>query len=455
MALFKSPLAALCLGLSIAAGVPSGAPAQDQPELVAVPTNPGEMVARVIRDAPGYGSALVVGLHGYGMDENQIATLVNVEPASPHALVSLRGAVPAEGGGSAWYPVDDSSGFVTVDASDVRASADQVATAVRHLVADTGADPDKVFLVGFSQGASLVLSMALSHPEIAAGYIAFAGALPPEVRALDWTVPDPAPVLLGYGTRDTRVRAEDIDATVSELADSGVPVALQTFAVPHVVSGAGRRAIADWIDARIGGAPVPRNRPLPIAVTAAPEDEDTPAKTLEQALLRAEARGGHFGNPDGDLVIYKFFDFNCSICRIAHRQMPRFLSQLPDNTRVVAVDVPLLGPGSREASALTFSLGDPDAYNTAYHELMKGRGQINGARTLRVLADLGIETDARDAQEIIPVYQDEMRVNTSAMRSLGISGTPGFLVRLPNGRERAFTGWDADAIAAYINSDPR
>jgi len=170
---------------------------------------------------------------------------------------------------------------------------------------------------------------------------------------------------------------------------------------------------------------------------------------IAEALAAAEARGGHFGNPDGDLVIYKFFDFNCSICRIAHRQMDRFLSQMPDNTRVVAVDVPLLGPGSRETSALTFSIVKPEDYNRAYHALMDGRGQMTGARALRELEVLGIAVGIADTEAAIDAYQNDMRVNTAAMRALGLAGTPGFFVRLPDGRERMFTGWDAQAIASF------
>ncbi len=448
MALFKSPLAAICLGLSIAAGVPSGAPAQVGAAL-SVEAGGETLSVRVIRLAEAERAPLIVGLHGYGMDEGQIETLVNVEPASDVSFVALQGPVPVDGGGHAWFPVDDSTGAVVTAPADVRIGADVVADAIGALTAELGADPDQVYVVGFSQGASMALGLALTHPDLAAGYVAFAGGLPSEVRAEDWLVDGGAPVLLGYGTRDTRFSAEELDATVAALSDAGLSVELQTFAVPHVVSGAGRRAIAAWIDDRIAGLPVPQTRPLPIAVTAAPDSGENPQAIVAEALAAAEARGGYFGNPEGDLVIYKFFDFNCAICRIAHRQMDRFLAQMPGNTRVVTVDVPLLGPGSREATALTFSIASPKDYNRAYHLLMGGRGQMTGDRALRAMADAGIQPAVSDVEEATSLTSNNMRVNTAAMRSLGIQGTPGFLVRLPGGREQVFTGWDAAAIAAF------
>lgn len=447
---FKSMLMALGVAATLVAVAPTGATAQSASETVTLKTGVGEVEARIIRQADMPGAALIVGLHGYGMDARQIETLVNVEPQADHAFAALQAPVPVEGGGGAWYPVDDSSGFVAVDPDDVRLNAEWVASATSALVTETGADPAQVYIVGFSQGASMTLGLALTHPDVAAGYVAFAGGLPPEVRAEDWTVEDGAPVLLGYGTRDARFSAEELDATVVTLSEAGLSVQLETFPVPHVVSGAGRRAIAAWIDDRIAGAPVAQIRPLPLAVTAAPDTGAEPDAVIAEALAAAEARGGYFGNPDGDLVIYKFFDFNCSICRIAHRQMDRFLSRLPDNTRVVAVDVPLIGPGSREAAALTFSIAAPEDYNRAYHALMDGRGQMTGSRALRELGDLGVAVGIPDTETAIETYQNDMRVNTAAMRALGLAGTPGFFVRMPDGREQVFTGWDAQAIASYI-----
>lgn len=446
----KPLLMALGAAVPLLAVAPIGATAQSTSQTVTLTIEDSTIEARIIRQADRPGAALIVGLHGYGMDARQIETLVNVVPQTDHAFAALEAPVPVEGGGGSWYPVDDSTGFVTVDPDDVRLGAEWIASATAALVTETGANPEQVYIVGFSQGASMALGLSLTHPDLAAGYIAFAGGLPPEVRAEDWAVEGGAPVLLGYGTRDARFSAEELDATVATLSGAGLSVQLETFPVPHVVSSAGRRAITAWIDDRIAGVPVAQIRPLPIAATAVPDTDAAPEAVIAEALAAADARGGYFGNPDGDLVIYKFFDFNCSICRIAHRQMDRFLTQMPDNTRVIAVDVPLLGPGSREAAALTFSIAKPEDYNRAYHALMDGRGQMTGARALRELENLGIAVEIADTEAALDTYQNDLRVNTAAMRALGLVGTPGFFVRLPDGREQMFTGWDAQAIAAFI-----
>ena len=81
---------------------------------------------------------------------------------------------------------------------------------------------------------------------------------------------------------------------------------------------------------------------------------------------------------------------------------------------------------------------------------MDGRGQMTGARALRELEDLGIAVSIADTEAAIDAFQNELRVNTAALRALGLAGTPGFFVRLPDGREQIFTGWDAPAIASFV-----
>jgi len=306
-------------------------------------------------------------------------------------------------------------------------------------------------VVGFSQGASLSLAMALSHPDAATGYIGFSGATPVFAPNLVVDAQSRAPVLVGYGTGDNRVRPEDVDATVAALAKAGVSVTLETFNAPHVVSSAGRRAIAAWIDDRVSGQPLPTSTPLPLAITAGP-DVEADGDVVALAFAGARERGALIGDRNGSVEIYKFFDYNCGVCRIAHKQMPEFIASWPGKIRVTAVDVPLLGPGSREASALTFGLSDADGYDAAYHALISVRGQVTANRAASVMAKLGITPVDLDPRTALAEHQEAFRINAAAMRTLGIQGTPGFLVRLPDGRETAFTGWDAAGMAAFINS---
>ncbi len=65
-------------------------------------TEAGEIRFRIIRQASTEASsrpALIIGLHGYGADERQIETLVNVEPSVRHTFVALRAPLSLPGRG--------------------------------------------------------------------------------------------------------------------------------------------------------------------------------------------------------------------------------------------------------------------------------------------------------------------------------------------------------------------
>ncbi|MEO1028746.1 MAG: DsbA family protein [Pseudomonadota bacterium] len=400
----------------------------------------------------GVKPALIVGLHGYGHDERQMQTLVNVTPGGDYIYVSIRGLLPLAEGGYGWFSTSESGPDHTPSNGKLGASVDRIAAALPVLVQELDTDPDKTFILGYSQGAAISLSLAQRHADLGAGFIAFAGALPPVTYASASKPPHSrARILIGYGTKDPIVRTKDIDRTVAELLGAGHKVELQTFNVPHVVSSTGRRAVASWIDDRLSGVPMPNEAPSPLSLfvdTQTAEETAQPNRT-EAAFAAAVARGAVHGNPNGDVTIYKFFDYNCPVCKAAHRRMDSFLDQHP-NVRVVAVDVPVLGQNSEQASAVTFELSNPEIYKKVYTALMQGRGRIDAATALDVINSFGLEIDRSQVNALLDQHRFAMRENVSAMTALGIEGTPGFLVVLSSGDQRSFTGWRPEEMARYF-----
>ncbi|MEM7705288.1 MAG: dienelactone hydrolase family protein [Pseudomonadota bacterium] len=309
-------------------------------------TSSGEIVLRVLRSPPegAERSALMVGLHGYGMDEQQITTLVNIEPSTPHTYVAIRGFEALEPRGYAWFPVSNGAGGPAIDANTIIKANDRLFNGIDAITAWLKTDPERVYLVGFSQGATMTLSAAFLRPSDAAGFVGFAGSLP----AFDVPIVSDvsAPVLIGHGTRDPSVRAEDTDLAVSRLIEVGRQVELNVYSVPHVVSAAGRRDIATWIDARERGQDMTASPPQPLSAvgSAVAKSQGSTEAFVDSVLRRAVTRGGVSGNPKGAITIYKFFDYNCPSCRVAHRELPNLLAAYP-NVRLVAVDVPVFGDG--------------------------------------------------------------------------------------------------------------
>jgi polyhydroxybutyrate depolymerase len=78
---------------------------------------------------------------------------------------------------------------------------------LRRLIGELSAkyniDQDRVFLVGFSNGAFMTQRFAVEHPELVAGVAVISGTIGTKAKSLQPTAP--VPMLLTHGAKDTRV----------------------------------------------------------------------------------------------------------------------------------------------------------------------------------------------------------------------------------------------------------
>lgn len=135
------------------------------------------------------------------------------------------------------------------------------------------------------------------------------------------------------------------------------------------------------------------------------------------------------GNPEGDVTLVEFFDYNCSYCRAAMPDMARLLQEDP-NLRVILKEFPILSAESMDAARVAVAVSQmTDADYWQFHEsLFTSRGQVTGQTALDVAQDIGlnpvnVELTAQN-DEIASIIQ---RSYTMA-EGLNISGTPTFII---------------------------
>ena len=199
---------------------------------------------------------VVVGLHGYGIDERQLATLVPLSDlAHPVLRVNPRAPLAAPEGGYAWFPVRQGADGPHIDAAEVEAAVDLVVEHVRVARSTYPASP--VTLLGYSQGAAVAVASVPRLLGLADAVVAIAGSVP--------NLPPPRagsarglPVLLGFGTLDPVIGEPERRATRAWLAEAGAAVSQQLEAAPHVVTAAHRRRVARLLGELAAG---PGNRP--------------------------------------------------------------------------------------------------------------------------------------------------------------------------------------------------
>jgi protein-disulfide isomerase len=136
------------------------------------------------------------------------------------------------------------------------------------------------------------------------------------------------------------------------------------------------------------------------------------------------------GNPDGDVTLVEFFDYNCGYCARALEDVERMIEADPD-LRVVLKDFPVLGEASVEASQIgvaAMQQFDNETLAEFHTRLMRVRGRANGERALDIARDLGADTERlmqdAESEDVI----DILRQNYATASDLGVSGTPAWVI---------------------------
>jgi phospholipase/carboxylesterase len=179
--------------------------------------------------APGLDRTLVL-LHGFGADEHDLLPIAHELDPRLRA-VSLRAPLALDPGGRAWFNLQQTSEGFAFDPEEVR-EAVQLATEAIEEIARQSPRP---ILCGFSQGASIALSVALARPDLSSTMVALSG-VPPSVEKA------PAPgqlrehrVFMAHGTYDPLIPVEIGRATRDLLQSAGAEVTYREYPMGHMV----------------------------------------------------------------------------------------------------------------------------------------------------------------------------------------------------------------------------
>ncbi len=190
--------------------------------------------------------ASVIWLHGLGASGYDFAPLVphlgfsDVRFVFPHAPVAPV-TINAGHRMPSWYDIRslDHRAPERENADDVRASA----AAVRALVereGKRGVPPQKIVLVGFSQGGAMTLYAALRTPEPLAGAIVLSGYLVVE-QTLEAELTDAGrqvPLWFGHGRNDDVVPVAGGRAAFETVRRLGIEAEWHDYPMAHEVNAA-------------------------------------------------------------------------------------------------------------------------------------------------------------------------------------------------------------------------
>jgi phospholipase/carboxylesterase len=195
---------------------------------------------------------LVIMLHGYGSNEKD---LIQIAPAlrPEFRYISARAPQTMDFGMYGWFPIDFTHSGITVDYSAAKKALELLTGFTGELIREYRPAGNKVFLMGFSQGAVMSYLMAFNAPELLHGVIALSGQLPETSQPIETAEPAlrKLPFLVMHGIYDdvlpiAKGRAADewLKLHVDDLTYREYPVA-------HQISDSGIVLIRSWLEERM------------------------------------------------------------------------------------------------------------------------------------------------------------------------------------------------------------
>lgn len=133
------------------------------------------------------------------------------------------------------------------------------------------------------------------------------------------------------------------------------------------------------------------------------------------------------GNPDGDVTLVKFTDYQCGFCKAADPRIDKLIADDP-NVRVVVKEFPILGPVSVVAAKAALASVKQGKYQAFHKGMMAHRGQLKEDNIFTIAQAAGVDVARLKVDMNAPDVADQIIDNFNLARALKVSLTPAYIV---------------------------
>ncbi len=198
-------------------------------------------------------SPVLILLHGYGSDENDLFSFANELPDELF-IISVKAPYRMQPYGNAWYAIhwDDTNGKFSDDLQAIK-SRETIRDFIDEVIEKYPVDPENINLLGFSQGSILSYAVALSYPEKINNVVALSGYINQGIIKDDFKSRDLSNLefYCSHGSVDQVIPVEWARKTKPFLDSLGVKNSYSEFPVGHGVAPQNFHELNDWLKKRI------------------------------------------------------------------------------------------------------------------------------------------------------------------------------------------------------------
>ncbi|MBS0518858.1 MAG: DsbA family protein [Proteobacteria bacterium] len=151
------------------------------------------------------------------------------------------------------------------------------------------------------------------------------------------------------------------------------------------------------------------------------------------------------GNPNGDVTIVEFSDYQCPYCKRTYPVMKSVVAA-DGKVKVVYKDLPILGEASRIAALAALASRNQNKHEAFHNALMEFSGKLDRDQILALAASVGIDVDRLQKDMEDPKLLTIIERNKDLAAALGVRGTPAFVI----GKQFVPGAIDADTLKQLI-----
>lgn len=206
-----------------------------------------------VPEGPEEPRPLLIALHGYGSSKRHMMRDARLMAPEGFAVATLQGfhqhmREPKEPGSPARFGFGWLSNFKPEESVALHHRA--LRDLMERLIDEGVADPDKIFLLGFSQTCALNFKFAFTHPRHLRGVIGMCGGIPGDWDTADHYKSIEADVLYISGTRDEFYTPERIAGFPDKLRQRAHEVTAKSYDAAHEMIQPMRDNVKAWLAER-------------------------------------------------------------------------------------------------------------------------------------------------------------------------------------------------------------
>lgn len=198
---------------------------------------------------PGENSPVLIMLHGYGSDANDLFSFASELPEELF-IISAQAPYSLPPYGNAWYAInfDSVHGKFSDDVQAIE-SRNKISAFIDEVIKNYPVDPNNLTLLGFSQGTILSYAVALSYPKKVKNVIALSGYININILEKDYQKNDFSnlSIYASHGTVDQVIPITWARKNPEVLKQLGIKHTYSEFPVGHGVAPQNLAEIKSWL----------------------------------------------------------------------------------------------------------------------------------------------------------------------------------------------------------------